>query len=144
MELSRKRKYISQHKPMRFCMGCGEQLKEEDTYCPKCRKPVDEKMISESVPKPVPEPIPEPIPEPVPEPIPEPVPETTSESIPESIPEPIPESGPKLDSKSTTQSSSASNNRKSENKGNPYQFNFRMEFLKYMELLLELCMHILL
>ena len=111
----------SQHKPMRFCMGCGEQLKEEDTYCPKCRKPVDEKMISESVPKPVPEPIPEPvpesIPEPMPEPIPEPVPEPTSESIPESIPEPIPESGPKLDSKSTTQSSSASNDRKSENKG---------------------------
>ena len=116
-----KKEVTSQHKPIRFCAGCGEKLKEEDTCCPKCRKPIAENSISESVsepilesiPEPVLEPIPEPIPEPVPEPIPEPIPESTPEPISESIPEPE----PKLDSESTNQSSPASNDRKSENKG---------------------------
>lgn len=116
-----KKEVTSQHKPIRFCAGCGEKLKEEDTCCPKCRKPIAENSISESVsepilesiPEPVLEPIPEPIPEPVPEPIPEPIPEPTPEPISESIPEPE----PKLDSESTNQSSPASNDRKSENKG---------------------------
>ena len=72
---------------MKYCRHCGNQLQDEDLFCPKCG--TRQEAVQEEI-KPTPELEIKPEPAPMPEPIPEPVPEIKIEPAPREPVEPTP------------------------------------------------------